>query len=375
MKSPSPLAAVVAKNLRYEVMDGTIPVGSALPTERALADRHGVSRTIVREAVATLAEEGLLILRDRCRPIVADQIRRSIPTSRSPNLAIWLWPYADDYIASSIFRGIQRAARGTHARLVMASASHGSWDDVLDSEARFLRGLSGDVQIDGAILWYLGSERNLPALLEAKRNGVRFVFVDRKPPEGFEADYVGTENLTAAQNLVNHLLELGHRRITFVGNIDKASSVAERAAGYRRALEEAGRWPDGDMSVLHNQLEGESEATAARRTAETILAQQPRPTAVFAVNDIVALALFEAFRDLGVRVPEDISLVGFDGLLRWVPGGSQLTTAVQNFARIGELAAETLLQNIGNPASNTFRHILLDAPLSVANSSAAPGPI
>jgi LacI family transcriptional regulator len=254
----------------------------------------------------------------------------------------------------------------------MATAAHGTWDEVLESEARFLRGLAVDDQIDGAILWYLGGERNLPALLEAQHHGVRFVFVDRKPPEGIEADFVGTENVTAARAVAAHLLDLGHRRIAFVSNIDPASSVVEREEGYRRAFEDAGRVPDSDLRLVYDQTDDETEKVAARRTAEAILAMSPRPTAVFAVNDIIGFGLFEAFRDLGLHVPEDISIVGFDGLLRWVPGGGHISTAVQNFTRIGELAAEILFNRIRTPGTVTYRHVLLDAPLSLRGSTSAP---
>lgn len=372
MRGPSPLAKKVTKSLRSDLASGVIPAGGALPTERELADRHGVSRTVVREAVAILAREGLLLLQDRCRPVVAEHVGRPARHTGPRQVAIWLWPYADDYIASSIIRGIQRVARSSHARLVMATAAHGTWDEVLESEDRFLRGLAADDQIDGAILWYLGAERNVPALMEAQRHGVRLVFVDRKPPEGIDADFVGTENVTAARGAVAHLLELGHRRIAFVGNMDPVSSVAEREEGYRRAFEDAGRLPDPDLRFLYDAAEGELEKVAARRTAEAILKLSPRPTAVFSVNDLIGFSLYEAFRDLGVRVPEEFSVVGFDGLLRWVPGGGHITTAVQNFPRIGELAADILFRGIRTPGVTTYRHVLLDAPLSLRDSTAPP---
>jgi DNA-binding LacI/PurR family transcriptional regulator len=287
-------------------------------------------------------------------------------------MAIWLWPYADDYIASSIFRGIQRAARGSHVRLVTATAAQGTWEEVLESEAKYIRGLASDEHIDGAILWYLGGERNVPALIEAHRQGVRFVFVDRRPPEGIDADFVGTENVSAAKAAVGHLIDLGHRRIAFAENVDPVSTVMERREGYRRALEEIGQPTPADYIVVNDQAEGELEPVAIRRTAEKLLSLSPAPTAVFAVNDVLAFGLYEAFRDLGVRVPEDISVVGFDGLLRWVPGGGHITTAVQNFTRIGELAAETLLQRFRTPESATYRHILLDAPPFIGGSTGPP---
>src|SRR3569623_540146 len=136
--SVSPLTDVVARSLRRQIAEGTLPRGVPLPSERSLSSLHGVSRTVVRDAVALLATEGLLIQSERCRPVVsvAPPTRKASGTIR---FGVWLWPHADDYFASSVFRGIQRAARGTDLRLIVGTASHQSWDDDLDSEARFIK--------------------------------------------------------------------------------------------------------------------------------------------------------------------------------------------------------------------------------------------
>ena len=331
-----------------------------------MAQSHSVSRTVIREAIAILADEGLLLQSDRCRPVVAPTVPRRRPAVA--RIGVWLWPRADDYAASSIFRGIQRASRGGEVRLIVGTASHANWDDDVESEARFIRGLVEDEAAEGAILWYLGGSRNLPVLREARARGMEFVFVDRCPPKGFEADFVGTENVGSARAAVAHLVELGHRQIAFVGNLDTASPVAERHEGYRRALEDVGLLPMGPFLPAR----GESDPVNARRLAEAILGTKPRPTAVFAVNDSVALGLLDAFRELGVTVPEEMSVVGFDGLLHWVPGGGPLTTAKQNFTTIGELAGEALLRRLAPDCPPTHRHTFLDAPLSLGGSTAPP---
>lgn len=359
----SPLAEIVLRTLRRQIVDGELSSGVPLPSERTLADRHSVSRTVIREATSALAAEGLLLQSDRCRPIVArpsGRVRRG-----APRLGVWLWPHAEDTFASAIVRGVQRAARGTDARLVIGAAPHASWEDDVEAEARFIREL-GDDGADGAILWYLGGSRNLPALRDARARGVEFVFVDRKPPRGFEADFVGTENVGAARNAVAHLVELGHRRIAFVGNLDTVSTVLDRQEGYHRALDDAGLEPGPELTFAPD--EGEPDAVAIRRVAIDLMAQ--RPTGIFAVNDGVALLLIEALRDLGASVPGDFSVVGFDGLLHWVPGGGPLTTAKQNFSTLGEIAGDALIARLSPDSPSTYRHVLLDAPLSFGSSTA-----
>ncbi len=368
----SPLAEIVARSLRRQIIEGVLPVGMPLPSERALSEQHSVSRTVIRDAVGALAREGLLLQSDRCRPVVSAP-RVSARKVGALRFGVWLWPQADDYFASSVFRGIQQSARGADMRLLVGTASHESWDDDVESEARFIRQLVETEGADGVILWYLGGNRNLPVLLEARRRGLEFVFIDRRPPEGFEADYVGTENVGAARNAVAYLAELGHRRIAFVGNLDTASTVAERYRGYLRALDDAGIQPDPSWRLCFGPNENESDASASRRVVEDFLALRPRPTALFAVNDSVALGILEAFRDLGVSVPDDVSVVGFDGLLHWIPGGGPLTTARQNFPSIGEHAGEVLLARLASDSPSTYRHILLDAPLSQGGSTAVSG--
>lgn len=361
----SPLADTVLRTLRRQIVEGELRAGRPLPSERSLAETHSVSRTVVREAVGALATEGLLLQNEGCRRVVAHAapIR---PRRSAPRIGVWLWPHAENAFASAILRGIQRAARGTDARLVISAAPHLSWEDDVAAEARFIAGLVED-EADGAILWYLGGSKNLPVLREAREEGVEFVFVDRCPPKGFEADFVGTENVGATRRAVAHLVELGHRRIAFVGNLDTASTVAERRKGFERGIADAGLAPVAE--VAFSPRAGEPDVDAARRAAGEILALTPRPTALFAINDSVALLVMEALRDLGVAVPEELSIVGFDGHLHWLPGGGPLTAVRQDFTTVGELAGEALFARLAPDSPAAYRHVLLDAPLSQGGST------
>lgn len=368
MRSASPLAQAVAKRLRTEILEGRLSSGRALPSERELADQNSVSRTVVRAALSLLVREGLITAGGGGRPVIAER-PTNVRSTRSRDVGVWLWPFTDEFAASSILRGIQHGLEGSGARLVVGSARLGSWESTLESEAKFLHDLANDEQAIGAILWYLGGEKNLPVLLEAKNRGLQLVFVDRRPPAGIEGDFVGTENRGSAQRAVAHLVELGHRRIACVKNNDPVSSVADRVAGYKRALGEAG------LNVHENHIlkfaphAGEADLAAMLRLAKRIA--DLGCTAVFAVNDSVALLLLDAFQQLGITVPAQMSVVGFDGLLRWVPGGGTLTTAVQDFNRVGEYAAELFFDRVRHEANPSYRHILIEAPLMVAGTTAA----
>jgi len=117
---------------------------------------------------------------------------------------------------------------------------------------------------------------------------------------------------------------------------------------------------------------GESDGAGVDRVIASLMRLDQPPTAIFAVNDTLALHAMDALSRLNVRVPEQVSVFGFDGLLRWVPGGGTLSTVYQNFSRIGEIAAELLFERIQKGDSNTHRHVLLEAPLAIAGSTAPP---
>lgn len=366
----SPSVIVVANTLRERVLSGEYRDQGWLPTERELADEFGVSRTIIRRAIEELERQNLVVRSPRCRPVVK---RNSVPPSatetRRLTLGLWLWPSATFPGASAILRGIYRTLDANRYRLVIESPVDTDWRAVVHSEAQFLERITRDRDVAGAILWYLGGEANLPALQSVRSAGIPLVFLDRRPPEGFPADYVGVDNRYAAMQIVHHLISKGHRYIAHITNVDNASTVHERLQGYRDALAEAGI-PFRPELVL---TETGSPEAGYRNVHEALAAQLMElpgpPTAVFCVNDVLALQLIDALRARGVHVPEDIAVAGFDGLERWLPGSPFLTTANQPFERIGEWAAQLLLQRVEQGDKGTYQHVLLEAPLSIHAST------
>lgn len=346
-----------------------LPVGHVLPTERELSSDFGVSRGLVRAAIRDLAAKGLIEVKPRCRPVVVSGAPIQPPTKAGKrHIGIWLWPNTGDYAAASILKGIQSADIGSDVRLLVANAVGADWESIFDSEANFLRSMAEDPEEAGVIVWYLGGERNLAALKALRETGVAMVFVDRLPPEAFPADFVGTDNEAVARRAVQSLISLGHRNIAVLSNIEPVSSVQEREAGYRRALREAGipLREDYVMRDLVDVREGVESAL------EGCLSLEEPPTAIFAVNDHIALQVCEVLQDRKIAVPQQMSVVGFDGILRWVPGGGYLTTHLQDFERIGQLAAEMVIDRMTSGPPTAYRHVLLDAPLLDRGTVAPP---
>ncbi len=154
-----------------------------------------------------------------------------------------------------------------------------------------------------------------------------------------------------------------------VVNHDRATSVQDRIEGYRSAILEAGIPLREDLLV---ELPLEALQNVGGATEQVLVgfqAMKDPPTAIFAVNDTVALYLEQSAKTLGLRIPEDFSLVGFDWLMRNVPSGGNLTTIAQPFEDIGATAARRLLHRIESKRDEVTRQILLDAPLIVREST------
>ncbi len=367
--SVSPLVVGVVEELARRIHLGDLRAGRSLPSERHLADEFGVSRMVVRSALQELTRRGLIVVKSRCRPIVsAEALRSNGSTTGHRYLAIWLWPDAQDLGASMILKGIQRVSTAPDLKLIVAGTLGTDWELILESESRFFPSIAEDPTIAGAVVWYLGGERNLPALRAVRASGKPLIFVDRQPPGEIEGDFVGTDNENAADDLVQSLVALGHRNIACVTNCDPVSSVKGRLAGYRRALA-AANIPfrkEYVQQVLNDESQGVNNALSA------LLDLREPPTAIFGVNDHTALHILESLSNRGISVPLEMSVVGFDGLLRWVPGGGGLTTARQNFERIGQIAAELCIERIEAEQRGPYRHLLLEAPLMNSSSIGAP---
>ena len=177
---------------------------------------------------------------------------------------------------------------------------------------------------------------------------------------------VDGDSYQGARLAVRHLADLGHRRIGFISGDNRLRSARERLAGYRDAVAQFGLDRDPDLVVDGDFLQ-KSGFDAAKR----LLALKHRPTAIFAANDISALGASQALREKGLRIPEDISLIGFDDIAIAQQMHPPLTTIRQPLRQIGRSAMNTLLARIGGLDAPSNR-ITLPTELIVRQSTTAP---
>jgi DNA-binding LacI/PurR family transcriptional regulator len=196
------------------------------------------------------------------------------------------------------------------------------------------------------------------------RMRVPIVLLNNQHPSQF-AHSVTIANAEGSRAATRHLIELGHRRIAYLGDRFGYQSDTERFAGYRQAIEEAGLAFEPELVVHGNgKLEG------ARQPMEQLLALTPRPTAVLCYNDLTALGALRAVRDAGLTVPGHLSLAGFDDLYISRYLDPPLTTVRQPMGDMGGIAMETLLRLIAG--ETVGEDIQLPGELIVRGSTAPP---
>ncbi|MDD5600115.1 MAG: substrate-binding domain-containing protein [Victivallaceae bacterium] len=189
-----------------------------------------------------------------------------------------------------------------------------------------------------------------------------------------ETDYIITDNLAGAFDLVSYLISLGHKRIGLIGSLGTTSGN-DRLEGYKKALSRNGFIVDEDLILsldpnkfASSQREPESGGYAE---CKKLLNLKSPPTAIFASCDPLAYEAVRAVRDLGLKVPEDISVVGFDDLKFSAFIDVSLTTMAQPFRDIGKTAMRILLDKIEGK-DKEIRQIILKPKLIVRKSAAPP---
>jgi LacI family transcriptional regulator len=207
-------------------------------------------------------------------------------------------------------------------------------------------------QVDGAILTssLLDSEG---LLAQAGIDRIPLVMVNRTV-DGLRVDSVHLDNVAAGRLVAKHLVDLGHRAIAFVGGVEATSTDCARLTGFRSELDALGvALPD--EYVVHQEFTRSSGYELTQR----LLALPNRPTALFCADDLIALGAMDALLDSGLRVPEDISVIGVDDVQAASLRQVALTTVRQPTAEMGRRAVQLLLERIrGRPDAEPIDIVL-----------------
>ncbi len=315
---------------------------SVSTVSKVINERYGVAPETFEHVTAVISRLGY----------EASLVARSLRNARTNVIGVLVADF--EPFSTEVLKGVADAIRDTGYELVAYSAG-GRVDEHVGWERRYLSRVMGTL-VDGAVIV-------TPTVTDVQYDGP-IVAVD--PHTGRSSlPTVAADNLQGARIGVDHLLELGHRRIGMVTGRPDLISAQLREQGYRDAIHAAGLRVEEDLLAL-----GAFDPDQAREAARELLSLPDRPTAIFAANDGSALATVDVAAELGIDVPGQLSVVGFDNIPESALSHPPLTTVQQPMRQLGHDATRLLVSLIaGEEISDT--HITLDTTL-VKRRSTAP---
>jgi LacI family transcriptional regulator len=253
-----------------------------------------------------------------------------------------------------VIRGVEDVAYKSSLRLVLCNTDNDPRKEIsYENELRAYRPAG----------WLIIPSVDSEIANQFKAAGPPVVCVDRQP-SAWHGDVVLVANEEGACNATRHLLRMGHRQLAVITGPLHLANAVQRLDGFKRALAE------GNIPIEPDYIqEARFDRVSGYHAAKRLLRMLPRPTAIFACNDLMALGVFLATRELGLHCPEEISIVGFDDLDFAEFTAPALTTVHQPGYQLGTAAARCLLERIGGSkaAPNTT---VLPTQLKIRNSVA-----
>lgn len=373
-----PLYMQLLNQLRHLILSGEWTPGTRLPSEAELQRQLKISRGTIRQALNHAEVQGLIERVPGKGTFVArSPVARSLTDTQGSHLIGYITCDSFRYLQGQLVGGAESIVSAKGYRVVFCNSNRD-----IDEENRLLEQLVQQDRVEGILTWPVLHNDPSRHLFQLARQGtVPVVLVDRTF-DSLTCDYVTSDNYAGARAAIEHLVELGHRRIAFLSRpILQLLTVGERLRGYQDALQDAGLAPlepwlvgaaGQEMEIvfaLHSYSDVASQEI--EQIVQYLQAPQP-PTAIFAMNDMMAMQAMKATKLAGLRVPEDLSLVGFDdegivNTLLDVP----LTTVAQDGFAMGRRAAELLIERIEG-YNGPLRQEVLPTQLRVRASTAPP---
>jgi len=262
---------------------------------------------------------------------VPSAVARSLKAKTTATIGLLVPNSLNPYFAE-LARGIEDYCERNGYCVILCNS-----DDNPQKQRNYLRVLL-EKRIDGLIVTSAGGDSGLAQGLAGVRTPM--VIVDRGL-EGVNADLVRIDHQHGAYLATRHLLELGHRDIACIGGPGNTSVAQMRLAGFQQALREA-----GVEAPAERILESDFSSTGGYRAAAQLLDGGQPPSAIFAGNDMMGIGVLRAAAERNIRVPSELSVIGFDDILMSRYVYPALTTVGQSILQLGETAAELLLRRI-----------------------------
>lgn len=331
---------------------------------RDVAERAGVSTTTVSHVINKTRFVGEAT-RQRVLQAMEElgyqpnALARSLRRNQTFSIAVIVPDSADPFF-TEVIRGIEDVSFEQEYTITLCNS-----DGDLNKERQYTDLLTRK-RVDG-ILFFAANNQSREHIRILQKRRFPLVVVDRLVPE-IEADTISIDNRMGGWMATQHLLDLGHRRIGCICGPTNILLSEDRLSGYRMALSEH------NLSADENwiKIAGGYQYQAGYEAAQALLSLQIPPTAIFAFNDILAVGAINAATKMGMQVPDQLSVIGFDNLRLAPYTNPALTTIVQPKYEMGAAAMRMLLERIQNPELGPRTQVLEVALLVRESTGVAP---
>lgn len=354
--SEKPLYKQIADDIEQQISNGRLKVGDQLPTHKVLADKYNVSLITVKQGISDLVSKNILFSRQGRGTFIA-QKPNTINFSKNIVIGLVLQDLQNPFFSRIVESVEKYLSKKGYNLLVSTSAKKTKREDSLIQH--YL-----DMGVSGLIIASLTHEYHATTMIR-KLHEMKFPYSMVSYVVDDDINYVGTDHKYGAYIATQHLIKCGDDSIGYLGDTGNLLSGL-RLKGYLSALEDNNIQPSQEyIYSLDKDISGDYYDAGYRFGLEFVNYKK-RPKALFVYNDLLALGFERAVLDKGMKVPEDISIVGFDGIKRGLIAQVPLTTIVQPTNDIGKEAVEMVLDLMKNKSTTTRR--ILKPELLIRNS-------
>jgi DNA-binding LacI/PurR family transcriptional regulator len=363
--APIPMYQQILSEIRTRISSGEWSAGAQLPTEADLENDLQVSRVTIRQALSAAVEQGLVIRLPGKGTFVSGT---PVVQAKSDKFIGYVVPHLSSSFNVQILLGVESVLKSVGFHLIF-NTSEGD----LFKENQALQRLDAD-GMTGYIVQPVFAENEVRVLKHIVDQGNPVVLIDRSIP-GINASSVMSDHFAGGRGVTRHLIDQGYRDIVYLAREPiQLLSISERIHGYQVAMQEAGLSPRSpfvvggpvELGYLQDDDSPTIEEKAVIESIAKFLSSSECPEAIVAMNDLIALLVFEAAKQANIRIPEDMGLVGFDNLDCAVTYG--LTTVAQQSFELGCAAARLLLQYLQGNRSRA-QQLRLPTNLIIRGSS------
>lgn len=359
--NPLPLYYQIKDDIFHDIESGKYHIGERLPAERVLAEKYGVTRMTIRQAIKSLVEQGFLHVRHGSGTYVSD--RSSLKTTNGNKIIGVLVPDIQRGIMIDLIRGIEDEAHSTGYNTILCNTDN-RWDKAHGYVQQLLaNGVKGVIYVPIQDIENIeGKEEKNREIIEKFLNyNMPIVLVDHECKR-IATDLVVSDNFGGGYELTRHLIEMGHRRIAVVYDFEE-TSILDRISGYKKALHDVNI--DFDPGLIQKIKEyGFTESFSDLVKSITF---EIRATAIFAMNDLLAADVYYHADKLHINIPNDISVVGYDDLAFSERLRTPLTTMHQPLYQMGRESYNLLMERSQKP-KDQFKKIILPNRLVIRKS-------